>query len=476
MKVLLFNIADTIPSLEHYCNPPLGLGYIKSYFEKYAQNKDIKVRIQREGIWKILQQDKPDVIGISSITEHYNQAIKYAEKIKQSTSCIVILGGIHISNLPQSLNPVFDVAVLGEGEETTKELLETIHGYGLNKEKFSKIKGLAFYDDGRLNITDSRPLFQNIDILPYPSMENMRIKTFVQMLTARGCPFRCIFCSSASFWGNRIRFHSPAYVVEEMLELILNYKARHISICDDLFAINKQRLSEIARLINKKKKCFSKVTFGITVRADVINEEICKLLKEINVIRVGVGFESGSDRMLKLLKGNSASLEDNRKATEILQKYNFNVHGFFIIGSPYETEKDLIETYNFIINSKLDSGIGNLAIPGPNTEFWRYAQTKGWVSKDMDFRRLSLKDFYKLENCNDFILLSESISRDKIIEIGLKIQRHFSIKNFNALLNPKTLNLRNIILGLRQPMIILPFILNIVKNLFKRQIMKRKYL
>lgn len=475
MKFYLFNINDPYPAYESFREPSLGLGYIKSYSMKSCNVENLSIKILKYNVLNILQKEQPDIIGISSVTQDYSNAIEFAYKIKKrGIQSIIILGGIHIGTLPESLDPVFDIGVVGEGEETIREVLELISKYGLDKPRFKEIRGLVFYDDrGNLALTQKRELTEDLDRLPFPSRNEMGLKTFVTMLTSRGCPFKCSFCSSTTFWGRKIRYNSPEYVVSEMLYLITKHKAKHISIWDDLFTINVKRMAQIAQLMKKENKYFKNISFGVTARASVVSKELCELMREINVIRVGMGLESGSDIILKKIKGNDASVEGNRKAIELLKKYNFNVISGFIIGLPKETLTDLKKTYNFIINSNLDGGTAYLAVPYPGTALWYYAYKNGFVNKNMNFSRLQLvTDFSHLSENSDFILLSENISKKEIIEMGNRIQQYFALRNALSLFNRKTFNLRNILMVVRHPFTFLPFIAGTIKKVivsyFKR--------
>lgn len=475
--MFLFNIGDVSPSSEFFKDAPLGLGYIKSYFEKYSELRNkIEIRALRKDAWNVIQAEKPDIIGISSCTQDYNNAIEYARALRDcGIRSIILLGGIHISNLPDSLDPVFDIGVIGEGEITVKETLECVYEHGLNKPELSRIKGLVFYDEkGGLVITERRPLIMNLDEIPFPSRDGLGVKIHVQILTSRGCPFKCVYCSSSSFWQGKFRLHSAEYVVAEMMHLIKYHNAVHISIWDDLFATNEKRLAEIARLIKENKSHFKSVTFGVTARADAISENICKLLKEINVTRVAVGIESGSDQMIRKLKKGRSSLENNKGAVTLLKKYGFFVTGGFILGSPGETLQDLNATYDFVINSELDGGGAGIAVPYPNTEYWDFAEKKGLVNKHMDFSKLRLlTDFANMDENDDFILLSDDIKKSEIIYIGRCIQKEFAFRNAKNLI--KQGSIKNISMCIRHPFIFLPFVFNAVNSIIKNYRVKSKH-
>jgi len=455
MKVFLFNIHDVF-SKEFSEAYAFGLGCIKSYFEKYSEHKDIEITILKRHIWETIQKEKPDLVGISSVTQDYTRAIEFARQIKDSVpSTKIILGGVHISNLPESFNPIFDVGVIGEGEVTAKELFEAIHEYGMDKSKFSRIKGLVFFDGDELVITESRDLIEDIDQIPFPYRKGLEKGTYLQMMTSRGCPFSCTYCSSSKFWKGRIRFHSAEYVVNQMLSLIKEHGAVHITMWDDLFAINKKRLMKIVKLMKEHKDEFKNVTFGVTVRPPLVDEEMCKLLKEMNVIAVSLGIESGSDRMLKKFNRKVTS-QENQDAINLLKKY-FVVKGGFILGAPEETLEDLKKTYDFIINTDLDGGGVGMAVPYPNTPWWDYALERRLVNNSMDFSKLRLvTDLTKVDESN-VLLLAEDIPKKELLELGMKMQRHLSILNVKAMFGRKAFSSRNILTALRHPRIFLPF-------------------
>ncbi|MCF6150274.1 MAG: B12-binding domain-containing radical SAM protein [Candidatus Kuenenia sp.] len=462
MNVFLFNAVDYIS--ESPLSIALGPSYLKSYFEKYSEFKDeIKIEILYSNILERIKKNQPDIVGMSVATEFYPQAVQLAQKIKASqTKTIVVVGGYHITNMPDILDKSFDVGIIGEGEITFKELVESIFLYRNSKEKWYKIKGIIFSDEkSNLISTGRRDPISVLDNIPFPYRDPERIKLFTFMITSRGCPFACSFCASSVFYGKTIRFYSSDYVILEAIELIKRYRVKHITIWDDLFIGNVTRLKQIVNLIKQEHKTFRSITFGVSARASIIAQhpEILELFKEMNILRVSLGFESGSERILKKLKGNSACVESNRKALTLLNKHRFLVQGGFIIGSPEETLEDLKDTYNFIINSKLDGGYAGLAVPYPNTEFWSYAEKKGLVSRDMDFSKLKLiPDFQSLKG-GDFMLLSDKLNKKDVMDYGIKIQKHFRKSEIRSYFSPRTVNLRTLRLFMRNPLVFLPFII-----------------
>ena len=451
LKVSLFNIADYEHPSEH---PSLGLGYIVSFLRKYLDFENAHMLIGN--VLNKLKKDPPDIIGISSVTEDFTKATECAKSLKELFKVPIIVGGVHISSMPESLPEYFDIAVLGEGEETMGELLKLISENGLDKQYLSGIGGIAYHQDGQVRITAARDLIGNMDTIPFPEREEFVRRGFFHILTSRGCPYRCSFCSSSLFW-NKIRFFSPSYVVEEIKFLIFKFGARHISIWDDIFIINIGRFKKIVDLI-QKENIHKQVSFGCSVRANLINDETCSLMKSMNVTHVGLGLESGSEKMLKYLKKGSVKVEDNKRAVDLLKHYGFTIKGSFIIGSPDETEEDIIDTLDFIRHSRLDGGIANLAVPYPGTEFWQYASKRGLVANDMDFDRLRIKTKFSGLGNKDFILLSDTIAKDVFVNLGAEIEMELARRNAQNLLSRNNLNLKTIFLALANPKLSARFI------------------
>lgn len=420
MKVMLFNISDYLFG-EPSSFMSLNIGYLKSYFDRYSPlAKEVDIRVEREEIEEKIVDYRPDVIGMSVTSEFYDDATHAAWRIKSCLPDIkIIIGGYHITALPDYMEKPFDYGVLGEGEQTFLELIHSLY----DKKDISAIPGLVYRKGDEIVKTAQRDLIPDLDRIPPP----YRGKTkgfYTNIITSRGCPFGCAFCSTTSFWHRTIRFNSAEFVVSEMFSLINDYGVRHISLWDDLFIGDVPRLQRIVELM-KKEKVFKRITFGASARADLIvkNPEILDIFREMNVVAVSLGFESGSERMLRKMKGNNASVENNKKAIELLLKYPFLVSGGFIIGSPGETEEDLEDTYNFVKTSGLHGGYAAVAIPYPGTQYWSYGMIKDLVKPTMDFRRLKTISQYK--GLHNFILLSQDIDRDKFLDYGRRLEHYF---------------------------------------------------
>lgn len=419
---------------------PLGLTYIASYLERYGGLSDIKVLDGNvEDIDRGVKKYKPDIIAVSATSKDFSRATRLADKVKLKHGIPLMLGGVHISLLPDSLPKSFDVGIIGEGEQTSLELMQTFEKHGsFKKSELEKIDGIVFNDGKNMVITKPRKPIQPLDIIPYPKRDLFNIKYYLNtklirgietkdlhMLTSRGCPYRCVFCPSSALWKG-IRFFSPEYVVGEIKELVEKYKVEHISMYDDLFALDKKRLEKIAEIIIREK-LDERVMISCQGRANIFTEEICRILKSMNVIDVGFGFESGSERMLSYLKGNSVTVEQNRKAIKICKKYGLKAVGFFMVGSPGETREDIEKTIEFIKKNPIDEGFVTITTPFPGTDVWDYAANKGLLKEPIDWDGF---DFDFAKEYEKGIVLSDKISRKELFGLMKRAQKEIDEKRF----------------------------------------------
>jgi radical SAM superfamily enzyme YgiQ (UPF0313 family) len=212
---------------------------------------------------------------------------------------------------------------------------------------------------------------------------------------------------------------SPEYIVREISYLRDVYGARHITLFDDLFVIDKERVRRLVELV-RSAGLHKRVSFNCLARANLVDDEIAELLRKMNVRRVGMGLESGSDRMLKRLKGRDCSVEGNRRAVLALARHGLETEAAFLIGAPGETEQDMLETLRFVQENPLDLFEVYLLAPYPGTPLWDYALERGLVSPDMSWDRLN-SDFVRQPD--EAIFLCDATTRERTHEIYLRLLR-----------------------------------------------------
>ncbi|MDP8265656.1 MAG: radical SAM protein [Candidatus Aceula meridiana] len=409
MKVLFINAIDSLKRIETVY-PPLGLGYLSAVLKR--RFKDMEIRIVDRDIKTVLKSFSPDVVGISAVSQNYGKAIKMGRLCK-SLQIPVFVGGVHITLLPDSLSPAFDFGVHGEAENTIIDVMEYLRKCGtFGFSDMQDIKGLILHSEEGVKLTEARPLIEDLDSIPLPDRDllNIPIGQSTYMFTSRGCPYKCIFCASTRFWDN-VRWFSADYVVHEIEVILKKYKPLAISFYDDLFIGNLPRLKKIVDLLCAKG-IQKRVEFGFACRANLVNDRLIKILKPLKVSMVCMGLESGCQRTLTYLKGPGITVDQNLRAVEIFAKANIRVQGTFIIGSPYENEKEILETLDFIKKSRLSTFEVYTLSPFPGTLIWETARHMGVVSDNMDWGRLAVDS-----HCSENKILLSQIQPERLLAL-----------------------------------------------------------
>lgn len=398
---------------DEFAQPAIGPLYIASYLAKYGNYRNIQVMECGKTDSNALKRVNPDIVGISSITQNFTIAKRLCAEIKQSLDVPIIIGGFHITALPQTMTPDMDIGVIGEGEQTMLDLVYAYEDHGLDKRYLNAINGITYRDENRLVATPKRELITPIDIIPYPARhlidyDPSQVKS---VITSRGCPYHCQFCSQASMW-NSIRYHSPEYVIGEIRQIWQDYRPKSIGLDDDLFAVNKPRLRKMIELA-RQESWFGKIKFICSARANLADNETAKLLKELGVYSVFMGFETFTEKNLNYLKCNSVTVQQNKDAINTFSDAGLEIIGSFIIGSPDETKEEMLETLNTIKNSKLTYFEVNALLPLPVTKVWEEAKARGLVSDDMNWSELG---FSLPENPNSRVIVSK-IPREELLQV-----------------------------------------------------------
>lgn len=416
MKILLVNAINKAKPIE-VSFPPLGLAYIASYLQARA-SFPVQVRVidDVDSVEEEMKAFGPDLLGVSSVSQNFGRALK-ACSLAKARGIPVIVGGVHVTMLPEVIPLTADLAVIGEGEETMLEIVELLNREGaLEPNELREIDGIAFREpNGTVHRTRPRSLIVPIDSLPLPDRTLLKMPAkggLVYLFSSRGCPYKCTFCASTRFW-KKARFFSAEYVLKEIKEIIDEYSPRFISFKDDLFVADLQRLNKIVEYI-ERDRINRRVGFYVSCRADLVTEEVVSLLKRMNVVHVSMGLESGNERILRYLKGRTATIEDGLRAIGLLRKWRVQSNASFIIGSPDETEEEVLDTLNFARRSGLTSFATYVLTPFPGTPLWGEAERRGLVSNDMDWDKLAID---LDDDQQGKIILSEKISRKRLIEL-----------------------------------------------------------
>lgn len=354
----------------------LGLAYISSFLKQELEGIEVEIFLTPQAILKF----SPDLVGISAYSETLPMAEAYAREIKAKLDIPVVLGGPHITSAPEDMPSIFDVGVVGEGEEAFTKLALLMKENAFTPERLGAIQGVSFYRNGELKQTGRCPPIASMDLLAHPDRQHMfkpmydywsDFHPMLHIHTARGCPYRCTFCS-APLVNPTWRHHSPEWVVEE-LEIIARQfpKSKELTISDDLFTLDIKRLEPLVkaiRLAGLHKRFF----FFCSARSNTLSREICQLLLDMNVLVISFGLESASDRLIRELKGYGTDKADYQRILELCSEYGLHPHGNFILGHQSERPQELLETYQFIRGNqeRFASLYFTHMTPLPGTKVW----------------------------------------------------------------------------------------------------------
>ena len=381
MKILLVSppSASAVKEVLGVSSPPLGLAYIASLLE--SEGEDVRIidsiteNYTLEKIDKEMEKWGPDIVGVTSVTPTFYDAIKVA-KIAKMHGAITVLGGAHVTFMARETlekYPFVDFVVRGEGEYTMLQLVHCIE----KGEEPHKILGLSYRSrSGIVKENPPRPPIMNLDELPPPAyhllpMDKYRFQglKYATMITSRGCPFRCVFCASSRICGKKWRGLSPERVVDEMEYLINEYGVRDIEFLDDTFTFDKKRALQICDLIAKRGL---DVRWICSSRVDIFDKELAQALKKSGCEIVYFGVESGSQRVLNAMK-KGITLKQAIRAVKNAKEAGLKNVASFILGMPDETIDEANMTINFAIKLNPDYAQFTICTPFPGTELYEYA-------------------------------------------------------------------------------------------------------
>jgi radical SAM superfamily enzyme YgiQ (UPF0313 family) len=327
-----------------YPQPPIGLALLAGIAESkgnVVQIVDLNVNNEPK-----FNPVLSDLIGITAMTPTIVEAQKLLKDMSW-LACKKVIGGVHPTIFPDSISNV-DFVVRGEGENFLDYLI------------------------GKVN---NPPRLENLDYLPYPAYNLLEMDRYkphpphgkygkwLPMLTSRGCPYKCSFCSKAVF-GNKYRHMSPIRVVEEIKYYIGRYKIKELGFYDDVFTMNESHTLDLLELLGPLG-----IKWSCETRVNLVNEQLLRKMKKAGCYSISYGLESGSQRILNTISKDT-TLEQNRKAIELTNKVGIETVGYFIIGSPNEGVLDIAKTVEFSKSIPLDYAQFAISTPLPGSELF----------------------------------------------------------------------------------------------------------
>jgi anaerobic magnesium-protoporphyrin IX monomethyl ester cyclase len=492
MKVLLINPPQTFyPGSEQPAgNLPIGLMYIAAVLKKtgyiveildafmadcaFQENGEtINVGLPFDQIKQEIERRKPDIVGISGpFTCQIGNAIRISDLAKQvNQKILTVVGGPHVTLVPKEFledATNVDIVVVGEGEYAMLEISEAFEG----KKRFSQILGIAYRQNGEVIINPTRPFMQQLDDLPYPAYDLVNMELYISpkkigyrsfqdraisMITSRGCPFNCCFCAVHLHMGQNFRAYSAEYVLDHIQYVVDKFKVKNIFFEDDNLTLDIKRFEVICDgIIERRIKIGWETPNG--VRADCLNLELLKKMKQSGANSIFVGVESGEQQILDNVIFKSLDLNRVVEFAKNAKQIGLKTGAFYIIGFPGETKENMQRTVDFALELKRKYDVGMhlfMATPSYGTKLYDECKAKGFIHQD-----LTWNSFAQARQPKGMPLITTSdFTPAEVKEIAASaLAEYKKLSLINHIKNPR----KTLKIAFDQPQLIVKYI----KNLF----------
>ncbi len=397
--------------------PPIGMLYIASYLQKYSDTEVIVLdayteKLSHSGVKNFVSQIKPDIVGIYFSTYYLYDSILVAKNVKEvNKEIITIAGGPHTVFYPKETIqiPEVDYVMVGEAEKSFTEFVNYI-----TKKDFRSIENISnVVTKNNPDKIPNRARIENLDELPFPSRELLNYRKYCSilakknpitvMVTSRGCPYKCYFCSNIES-GQKVRYRSAKNVVDEIQYVVEKFGIYDFLFFDELFTSNRHRTMAICDEIIRRG---IKVRWHCRSRADVLDEEMVKKMKKAGCRLIQFGIETGSQRLQKVINKN-LNLEKVNQVVKMVYDNGIYTYADFMFGLPTETEEETKQTLEFAKSLKLDYVSFGMFHPIPGsvfydeglkegrfTDFWlEYVKNPQSVIEDHSWTRKDRKKYH----------------------------------------------------------------------------------
>jgi len=437
---------------------PLGILYISAYLEQHGiANEVFDTTFSTKDIFRqYLLEHKPAIIGIyTNLMTKLNviEALQFINANLPETS--IVLGGPDVKyNAENYLKEGADFIVMGEGEETMYEICNAILSSSdyLPHDVLQKIRGIAYMHRGEFVTMPERDKMKDLDALPFPNRKKIDLHLYldawkkfhgtnaISVSTMRGCPYTCKWCSRAVY-GLSYRRRSVEKVVQELEQIKEAYNPDSLWFVDDVFTISHKWLASFRDELKKKDIL---IPYECITRADRLNEEVIRMLKETGCFRVWIGAESGSQRIIDLMD-RRVDVQQVRDMIRLTKKYGIQTGTFIMLGYPGETEADIEETIKHLKESDPDHFTITVAYPIKGTELYQEVEAVqttnlDWATstdRQIDFARMYSRKYYdyalarvisevnyfKAKKANQNKLAIKLKVKSAIAKFGMRFQR-----------------------------------------------------
>ena len=369
--------------------PPLGLASISAYLTSHDLHNDIIDCYAHPDSDQLLidylEENSPDFIGFSCTTSSFFDGVRLAEMAKNILPEIkVVFGGVHVSAVKEDVlknYPCLDYCVVGEGEETLKELLSC-----KNQEEACEVPGLVLRRDGEAKFTGQRKDLLDLDSLPFPDYKKLagypkvyKLPIFnypkvpnASCISSRGCPYTCSYCDRSVF-QRTFRYNSADYLYKHVQYLQKEFGIKHINFYDDQFTFQRQRVADFCQ---KMIDSPIRMTFNCAARAEHLDIELLQLMKAAGCWMISLGIETGDEDLLAHHRQNP-DLQMMREKIDLIKKAGIRVKGLLMMGLPGETEASIKKSKEYVYSLPIDDF--NLAkfTPFPGSPIYKKIKEQG---------------------------------------------------------------------------------------------------
>lgn len=416
---------------------PLGIGYIAAYARQRGLSASILdndiEQLSEEAFMARVAAAKPLCAGVTVCTSSTNTALRLAALVKRaSPGTRVLAGGVQATMLPEVLlgDPNVDYVVIGEGEETAVELAAALKA-GRSP---AEVRGLALRKaGGGVEFTGERPLIADLDSIPFPAYDLMPMGRYTlpasrrltshpaaSVVTSRGCPYGCRFCSHNTVFRNRVRFRSPKNVIAEMKKLRADFGVREFLFWDDSILLDRSRAQRLFALMKAE---LPDILWSASSRVDHMTPELAAAMRAAGCRMVLFGVESGSEAILASINKRTTRPQI-KAAVEACRAAGLQTFCSFIIGTPEETEETLAETGRFVAELDPDYAIFCIFAPLPGSHYFREFRERGLL----DPAKMDWDDYINLLSSRPPATAAGSLSRERLVQAQKDLFRRFYLR------------------------------------------------
>ncbi len=409
--------------------PPLGLAYVASVAEKEGHTVRVieseALDYSYEDIYREAAAFKPDIVGMPTFLNTIQRVFTIAREVKGRFPAVkTVLGGVQVTLNPDEAMAVdaVDFVVRGEGENAFRDLLSALDG----RLAMADVRGLIWRDRGKAVFNPQQELIEDLDELSLParhlfpmeryhSSSQLRGTRTLHMMTSRGCPFRCAYCTSHLTFGKTFRYHRPERIIREMRILKDQYGADGVQFYDETFTLNKKRVMDLCGALADSD---IRLPWACFTRVNLVDEELLRAMRRAGCYQIFYGVEAATQRLLDVIK-KDITIEQIKNAFRWTKDAGIEALASFMIGLPTETLEESYKTIDFAIEIDADYSQWQKTTPFPGTELYDICEKHGTILT---------KDWTKFTAWNEIVYVTDGRTKEDIVKVEQEAFRRFYLR------------------------------------------------